>query len=241
LFILNFGIIYPLFYILSRNLKGNIFVCRTQQPQVGNLEMSIMKVLIIGATGTIGKAVAERLSEKHEIVAAGYREGDYQVDLGSKASIEALFNKVGKVDAVISTAGAANFAPFNDLDDAAFDLALANKLMGQVNLVRVGMNHVNDAGSFTLTAGILSRQPIPGSVAVSMANGALESFAKAVALELDRGLRVNIVSPAFVKETMEMMGMDSAPGLSSADTAKTYQVAVEGNHNGATLDAPDYA
>ena len=199
-----------------------------------------MKVLIVGATGTIGQAVANRLSEKHDLIRAGHRDGDYQVDLGSKASIEALYNKVGKVDAVISTAGAANFGPFNDLDDAAFDLALTNKLMGQINLVRVGRDHISDAGSFTLTAGILSRQPITGSVAVSMANGALESFAKAAALELDRGLRVNIVSPAFVKETMEMMGMDPTPCLSAADTAKAYQVAVEGNHNGATLDAPDY-
>lgn len=199
-----------------------------------------MKILIVGATGTIGKAVAERLSEKHEVIGAGHRDGDYQVDLGSKASIEALFKKVGTVDAVISTAGAANFAPFNDLDDAAFDLALTNKLMGQINLVRLGRDHVRDAGSFTLTAGILSRQPMPGSVAVSMANGALESFARAAALELDRGLRVNIVSPAFVKETMEMMGMDPTPGLSGADTAKAYQAAVEGSQNGATLDAPDY-
>jgi len=133
--------------------------------------MNIMKVLIVGATGTIGQAVANRLSEKHDVIRAGHRAGDYQVDLGSKASIEGLFNKVGKIDAVISTAGAANFGPFNDLDDAAFDLALTNKLMGQINLVRVGRDHVSDAGSFTLTAGILSRQPIPGSVAVSMANG----------------------------------------------------------------------
>jgi NAD(P)-dependent dehydrogenase (short-subunit alcohol dehydrogenase family) len=202
--------------------------------------MNIMKVLIVGATGTIGQAVANRLSEKHDVIRAGHRDGDHQVDLGSKPSIEALFNKVGKVDAVISTAGAANFGPFNDLDDAAFDLALTNKLMGQINLVRVGRDYISDAGSFTLTAGILSRQPIPGSVAVSMANGALEAFAKAAALELGRGLRVNIVSPAFVKETMEMMGMDPTPGLSAADTAKAYQVAVEGNRNGATFDAPDY-
>lgn len=199
-----------------------------------------MKILIVGATGTIGKAVAERLSEKHEIIRAGHRDGDHQVDLGSKASIEDLFNSVGTVDAVISTAGAANFAPFNELDDAAYELALSNKLMGQVNLVRVGRDHVSDGGSFTLTAGVLSRQPIPGSLVISMANGALESFAKAAALELDRGLRVNVVSPVFVKETMEMMGMDPTPGISAADTAKAYQAAVEGDSNGATLDAPDY-
>ena len=199
-----------------------------------------MKILVVGATGTIGAAVTERLSRNHQVVSAGHRDGDYRVDLGAKESIEALFNSVGQVDAIISTAGVANFAPFDDLDDAAFDLALSNKLMGQINLVRVGKDHLADDGSITLTAGILARQPIPGSVAISMANGALESFAKAVAMELDRGLRVNVVSPAFVKETMELMGMDPAPGLSAADTAKAYQAAVEGTMSGETLDAPDY-
>ncbi len=200
-----------------------------------------MKILIIGATGLIGGAVADHLSTNHDIVRAGYRDGDVTVDLGSKASIEAMYSAVGQVDAVVSTAGLAGFAPFNDLDDAAYDLALGNKLMGQVNLVRVGMNQINEGGSFTLTAGILSREPMPGSVVISLANGALESFARAAALELDRGIRVNTVSPVFVKETMEKMGVDPSSGLSASDTAKAYGAAVEGSMNGETLDAPDYA
>lgn len=199
-----------------------------------------MRILIVGATGMIGKAVVQRLSDKHEIIKVGYSAGDFKVDLGSKESIEALFKAVGTVDAVICMAGAAGFAPLNELDDAAFDLALTNKLMGQINLVRVGQSHVSDGGSFTLTAGILSREPMIGSVAISMANGALESFVKAAALELDRDLRVNAVSPIFVKETMEMMGMGPASGLSAADTAKAYEAAVEGDLNGATLDTPDF-
>jgi len=199
-----------------------------------------MKILIVGATGTIGKAAADLLSKNHEIIRAGFREGDYRVDLGSKASIEGLFKSVGTVDAVVSTAGTAGFAPFAELDDDGYDLALSNKLMGQVNLVRLGRDHVSDGGSFTLTAGVLSRQPMLGSVAVSMANGALESFVRAAALELDRGLRVNVVSPVFVKETMELMGMDSSSGVSAADTAKAYRAAVEGDSSGATLDVPEY-
>jgi NAD(P)-dependent dehydrogenase (short-subunit alcohol dehydrogenase family) len=134
-----------------------------------------MKVILIGATGTIGEAVADRLSGKHEVISVGYRDGDYQVDLGSKASIENFFDQIGPVDAVVSTAGLAGFVPFGDLDDAAYELALTNKLMGQFNLVRVGSDCLNEGGSFTLTAGILARQPIPGLVAVSMANGALEA------------------------------------------------------------------
>ncbi|MFD1160765.1 short chain dehydrogenase [Roseovarius aestuarii] len=200
-----------------------------------------MKILIVGATGLIGGAVADALSANHDIINAGYSDGDVKVDLGSKASIEAMFKSIDTVDAVVSTAGLAGFAPFNDLDDAAYDLALGNKVMGQINLVRVGQNHISDGGSFTLTAGILSREPMPGSVVISLANGALESFAKATALELDRGLRVNTVSPVFVKETMEKMGMDPSSGLSASDTAKAYVAAIEGCMNGETLDAPDYA
>ena len=199
-----------------------------------------MKILVVGATGTIGNAVADRLSQSHDVVRVGYRDGDYKVDLGSKPSIQELFDSVGPVDAVVSTAGIADFAPFDKLDDAAFDLALNNKLMGQVNLVRVGQNHVTDGGSITLTAGILSRHPMPGTVAISMANGALESFSRAAALEIERGLRVNTVSPAFVKETMELMGMDPTSGVSAADTTKAYVVAVEGDMNGQTLDVTEF-
>ena len=109
--------------------------------------------------------------------------------------------------------------------------------MGQVDLVHVGHGHVADGGSFTLTSGVLARQPMPGSAAITTVNAALEAFASAAALELDRDQRVNVVSPAWVKETMVQMGMDPAPGISAADTAKAYKVAVEGADNGATLHA----
>lgn len=198
-----------------------------------------MKILIIGASGTIGSNVADALSSEHEIIRANYNSGDVQVDIGNPESISAMFTKTGNVDAVISTAGLANFAPLDALQDSDYQLALNNKLMGQINLVRIGKAFINHGGSITLTSGILSRQPMPGSTAISMANGALESFAKAAALEIEN-FRVNIVAPAFVKETMEMMGMDSAYGVSAKDTAKAYVAAVTGSDHGNTLDVPDY-
>ncbi|HAS6198519.1 TPA: short chain dehydrogenase [Vibrio vulnificus] len=193
-----------------------------------------MKVLIIGATGTIGQAVTEKLAN-HELILAGFDSGDVQVDLGDKASIQHMFETVGKIDAIVSTAGVANFGPLAMQSDDDYALALNNKLMGQVNLVRVGKDYVNQGGSITLTSGMLSRHPMAGSASVSMVNGALESFVKAAALELER-LRVNVVAPAFVKETMAKMGMDSTHGISASDTAKTYVAAVEGDMTGKTLD-----
>ena len=198
-----------------------------------------MKILVIGATGTIGKAVADRLSNQHEVIAAGYRDGDVTVDLGNADSIKIMFEKTGPVDAIVSTAGLANFGPLSEQIDADYTLALNNKLMGQVNLIRIGRDYINNHGSITLTSGILSRQPMPGSASISMVNGALESYVKAAALELEN-IRVNVVAPAFVKETMEMMGMDSTYGVSAVDTSIAYDVAVNGDMHGETLDVTDY-
>lgn len=198
-----------------------------------------MKILIIGATGTIGKAVSEKLGEQNEIIRAGFSSGDVTVDLEDTASIKAMFKTTGLVDAVISTAGQANFAPLSELTDADYQLALDNKLMGQVNLVRIGQDFVNPGGSITLTSGILADQPMPGSTVISMANGALNSFVKAASLELEQ-LRVNVVAPAFVKETMEMMGMDSSAGVSAADTASAYAAAVTGKAHGEVFEVTDY-
>jgi NAD(P)-dependent dehydrogenase (short-subunit alcohol dehydrogenase family) len=199
-----------------------------------------MRILLIGATGTIGRAVKAALEGKHEVLAAGYSDGDYRVDLASPESIAALFEQVGPVDAVISTAGQASFGPLASLSDEAFQEALNNKLMGQVNLLRLGQAHVNDGGSITLTSGLLAREPMPGSVAISMANGALDSFVKAASLETERGIRINAVSPAFVKETMERMGMDPTSGVSAADTAQAYVAAIEGNQSGSVLPVTDF-
>ncbi|AZQ85170.1 short chain dehydrogenase [Colwellia sp. Arc7-635] len=198
-----------------------------------------MKILLVGASGTIGQAVEKSLTTHHEIVTANYSGGDIQVDLGNVESIRQMFETAGSIDAIISTAGVANFASFTDLTETDYQMALNNKLMGQINLIRFGQSYINTGGSITLTSGILSREPMPGGSVISMANGALESFVKSVVLEVDR-YRVNVVAPIFVKETMAMMGMDTEIGLSASDTAKAYVAAVTGKMHGQILDAPDY-
>lgn len=198
-----------------------------------------MKILLIGATGTIGAKVYERLSQKHKVISVGYKDGDYQVDLANKASIQKLFELVGNIDAVISTTGLAHFAALNELTDEQFSLGWNNKLMGQINILRVGQSFVRDGGLILLTSGMLANEPMPGSASVSAVNGAINAFVKAAALELGDRLRINAVSPIFVKETMDMMGMDSASGMSAADTATAYEVALEGTMSGEVIDVRD--
>ncbi|BDY05967.1 short chain dehydrogenase [Ferrimonas sp. YFM] len=198
-----------------------------------------MKILLVGASGIIGKGIAAHLEGKHEVIAANFNSGDVKVDLANPESIKAMLAEVGKVDAIISAAGVAVFGPLAEQTDADYATAVENKMMGQVNLVRFGRDYINEGGSITLTSGVLSRQPFPGTASISLVNGALESYAKAAALELPQ-LRLNVVAPVFVKETMEMMGMDSTQGVSALDTAKAYIAALEGDMSGETLDVPDF-
>lgn len=196
-----------------------------------------MKVIVVGATGTIGEAVARALAPRHQIVRVSHSSGPLTVDIGKRDSIIKMFTVIGKADALISAAGLASFGLLIDLTDDDFTLSLTNKLMGQVNLVRLGVDYLEDRGTFTLTSGILSRKPAPGSAAISMVNAALEGFVRAAALELPRGIRINVVSPGWVSETLESLGRDPAQGTPATKVAEAYVKSLEGTQNGAVLDA----
>jgi len=195
-----------------------------------------MKIIVIGATGTIGAEVAKALSARmHEVIGSS-RNGEVKVCLEDAVSIKAMFEMIRGVDAVTCCAGNAAFRPFAELTDADYDLGLRSKLMGQVSLARIAKDYLNDGGSITLTSGVLAMHPMPGSASVSMVNAGLEGFVRAAALEMPRKLRINAVSPPWVKETLVKFGMDPGSGLAAADVAKAYVAAIEGLHQGKVLD-----
>jgi len=194
-----------------------------------------MRILLIGATGTIGKAIAAARSRRHDVLLASRQQAPLHVDLADPASIRALYAKVGKVGAVISAAGQASFKPLDALSDAEFRFSLDNKLMGQVNVVRYGLDRVDDNGSITITSGILAQQPSRGSGAVSLVNAGLEGFARAAALEAPRGIRINVVSPPWVTETLQALGMPLQGGLPAATVAQAYVGSVEGTATGQVI------
>ncbi len=196
-----------------------------------------MNVLVVGGTGTIGSAVVDLLADQHDVTVAGHTSGEVQVDLADPDSIEQLYDTVGPQDAVLSCAGEAAFGPLEDLDDDDFALSLSNKLMGQVNLVRRGLDTVRDGGVFTLTSGVLSQEPMPGSAAVSLVNAGVEGFVRAAALEASPEIRINVVSPPWVAETLEAMGEDPEEGLPAATVAEAYRKSLEGDMTGETIDA----
>ena len=196
-----------------------------------------MRIVIIGASGTIGSAIIAELQPDHELLPVTYETGELRVDLADPNTIKALFAQIGEVDAVVSAAGVATFNPLTDLSDADFQLALENKLMGQVNLVRYGRQNLRAGGTFVLTSGMLGHEPMPGSAAISMVNAGLEGFGRAADLELGEQARVRIVSPVFVEETMKRMGMDSSKGMPAAKLAKIYRAALDSSRSEVVLDA----
>ncbi|MCD6047730.1 MAG: hypothetical protein K0S08_1377 [Gammaproteobacteria bacterium] len=192
------------------------------------------KILIVGGTGTIGKAVAEKLLTRHEIIVASHNHGDIQVDAIDKTSIEHMYKAVGKIDAVIITIGYIHFAPLMEMKDELYQIGLRNKLMSQVNLVLYGLKYVNDYGSFTLTSGILNRDPVRGGSSASMVNGALDSFTKAAAIEMPRGIRINTVSPTVLTESVERFGSCflGFETVSAMQVANAYVKSIEGAQTG---------
>lgn len=197
-----------------------------------------MRILLIGATGTIGGAVAAALAPRHEIVPVSNSKSALKVDLADPESIRALYRAAGKVDAVICAAGRSRPGALPALSDADWALSLANKLMGQINLLRFGLEMLPDGGSFTLTGGMLAHAPSPGTVTIATVNAALEGFVRGAALDLPRGLRVNLVSPPWVTETLKARGMDASAGIPASRVAALYAASVEGGSSGTIFDIP---
>jgi NAD(P)-dependent dehydrogenase (short-subunit alcohol dehydrogenase family) len=160
-----------------------------------------MKIIIVGATGTIGKHVTAALQKDHEVKTAGSKSGDLRVDISSTASIENFYKQAGKFDALISTSGDAHFGPLPAMTDADFKKGINSKLMGQVNLVLIGQRYISPNGSFTITSGSLAEDPIRYGSSVTTINSALNGFAKGAAIELEKGVRINAVAPSVVEES----------------------------------------
>ena len=193
-----------------------------------------MRVLVVGASGTIGRAIVTELENRHDVVSAGRTSGAVRLDITVEESIRSTFEKFGSVDAVVSASGSVKFAPFGEMSHDDYTLGLEDKLMGQVDLVLIGRDYVSEGGSFTLTSGVLDSDPIVAGTSASMVNGALNSFVRAAAIEMPRGHRINVVSPGVIEESMDayapfFRGFEPVP---AARAALAYAKSVEGAQTG---------
>lgn len=196
-----------------------------------------MKIIVVGATGTIGKAITQELGQRHDIIGVAHSQGDVQVDITSLDSIKAMYQSIGAFDALVSATGAVHFGSLMDITAQEWQLGLNSKLMGQVNLVLEGIKHINENGSFTLTSGILSDEPIRYGTSASMVNRAIEGFVLGAAVELPKGIRINVVSPTVIEESLPSYGpyFRGFDAVSAAKAALGYAKSVEGLRTGTTI------
>jgi len=193
-----------------------------------------MRILIIGGNGTIGSKVTNHFSKTNDLIIAGRKSGDITVDISDSNSIQSMFDKIGQIDAIICVAGEAKWADFNDLTEEDYYIGLRSKLMGQVNLVRIGKNYLNQGGSITLSTGILADDPVAKTTSAAMVNGGIHSFVQAVSLEIENGIRVNVVSLGMVQDAYEKY-KDYFPGHNPIPMTKVvnaYTRSVKGKDNG---------
>ncbi len=196
-----------------------------------------MKILVIGGNGTIGKKVSERLKHKHEVIVAGRQSGDVNVDFSSSESISNMFETVSKLDAIVAIAGDAKWDKLDNLSEEDFYIGIKSKMMGQVNVVRIGKNFLNPGGSITLSTGILADDPVDMTTSAAMVNVAINSFVKAVALELTEGKRINVVCSDLVEDSFEKY-KDYFPGNTPVPMDKIvdgYVKSIEGKITGRIL------
>lgn len=197
-----------------------------------------MKILLIGATGLLGNAVAKELEGKHEIIRAARHDADVTVDITKPDSIQKMFEHVGQVDAVVSATGMAHFGAVDELTPELNEFTIENKLKGQINLVLLGMDHVKDGGNFTLTTGIVMDDPIAHGASSAMANGGVKAFVKSAAIEMPRGIRINSVNPSVFQEAMGHLG-DYFPGFDPIPVSKValaFRKSIEGAQTGQSYD-----
>lgn len=192
------------------------------------------KILVIGASGTLGRAVVAQLQQRHEVIQVGKTRGQYQADITDIHSVCALLQKTGKVDHIVLTAGHLHFGPLQEMTPELFAIGLQDKLMGQVNVVLAAQDYLNEGGSFTLTSGIVGNEPILYGANATTVNAAIEGFARAAAIELKRGLRINVVNPSVLQESMDTYGayFYGFEAVSAQRAALAYSRSVEGAQTG---------
>jgi NAD(P)-dependent dehydrogenase (short-subunit alcohol dehydrogenase family) len=197
-----------------------------------------MRILVIGAAGPVGRAAVAALGGRHTIVTAGRSSGDLRADLGDQASLRKLYEDAGPLDAVVCCAGSAAFAPLAEMTEAQFMKGLSTKLMGQVNLVLIGQALLRDGGSFTLTSGSLDRYPVRKGANAAAVNAGLGGFVKAAALDLPRGLRINLVSPTLLEESAARLAplLPGHEAVSAGRVGLAYVKSVEGALTGQIIE-----
>lgn len=192
------------------------------------------KIVVIGGSSGIGLATAElakragadvviasRSAAKLDPVAERLKVTAIPTDVTSDQSVAELFRRTGPVDHVVLTAAQLRTGPFKTVSMEDVRGTMEGKFWGAWRVAREA--EIRAGGSLTLVTGFLSVRPRPNSAIVSAANGALESLARALALEL-APVRVNAVSPGVIDTPIRAAMPEAARKEMLAKTAAALPV-----------------
>lgn len=196
-----------------------------------------MKILVIGANGTIGKRLTPTLEKQHEVITAGRNSGDIRVDISSESSIKNMFDSLKDIDACICIGASGPMDNFSTLTEKQLLEDFKGKLFGQMNLVLIGQHYLKDDGCFTLTSGVFADFPHKGVTGGAVISGALHSFVLSASIELPRGLRINVVSPGMAEDSAKDFGylFPSLTPVSMTDLTAAYEKTIEEKITGQIL------
>ncbi len=164
------------------------------------------KIVVVGATGRLGRVVVGGLND-YEVVRAGRSGPDLKIDALDFESVSDVFASVGTFDGLISCIGGTPFKTFEELTMEDFALGLSKKCFSQLNLAKAAIPYLTENGSITLTSGIIGDEPILAGSCAAAANGALNTCVSTLAAEYAGKLRINIVSPSIIENSVEDYGM----------------------------------
>lgn len=183
-------------------------------------DLTDRKVLVIGAGSGIGEAAAEGVAsfgahaacadvaaETAEGTAARIREeggvaSGHALDITDPASIDAVMDELGDVDAVVCTPAINVRKPLLDISGEEFDRVIGLNLKGSFHVMKAAGRRMAERGkgSIVLFSSIRSQVVEPGQGVYAATKAGTLQMARALAAELGpRNVRVNAVAPGVVE------------------------------------------
>ncbi|PHM71528.1 short chain dehydrogenase [Xenorhabdus sp. KJ12.1] len=204
-----------------------------------------MKILVIGATGNIGKHIISNIKKYHplladnptelEIIQASRNSPEYSLDVFDNQQLDNFLSKNKMFEAIICAFGKTNWTKPESLRD--YEESIKNKAFGQINVALQALKYIKPGGSITLTSGIVGKIMSPNGSQTAVTNGAIEAFVRSAATEITDA-RINVVSPKLLDESFTnyakfFPGQETCTG---EQIAKGYIRSIYGQETGVVIE-----